>query len=182
MIDSYINFIFEIGLLGFFIYMIIVGTFIPAPTQILLIPAGVLIAEGSMNFFPLLLVTALGTTIGATLNYFISKKYIAKLIPKKKLIKVKKIFNYYGDISVLLAPMMLGMGQYISLIAGVSRMKLIKFIPMIFISNFIFDGTMVSIGYFAGTDSRVPLLFLITGIVIIITTFYFKIKKDNVFK
>jgi len=181
MIDAYIDFIFEIGLMGFFFYMIIVGTFIPAPTQVLLIPAGVLIAGGQLDFFPLLIITALGTTIGATLNYFISKKYISKLIPKKKLIKVTKFFNHYGSLSVLLAPLMIGMGQYISLIAGISRMKLIKFVPIVFISNLIFDSIMVLIGFFAGAESKAPLVVLLVGIVIIISSFYFKIRRDDIF-
>lgn len=179
MFEEYINFVFDIGLIGFFCYMVVVGTFIPAPTQVLLIPAGMLVQSGEMSIIPLLLTTAAGTTVGASINYSISKKYTHKIIPKKRVNRIKKVFKKYGVYSVLFAPLMLGMGQYISLVAGMSRMSLSLFIPAVFLANFIFDGIMVSIGYFAGDGSYYPLLFVISGITFVVLFFYFKIKNDE---
>ena len=36
------------GYVGFFFYMIVVGTFIPLPTQLILLPAGFLASQGKI--------------------------------------------------------------------------------------------------------------------------------------
>ncbi|MBN2824786.1 MAG: VTT domain-containing protein [Campylobacterales bacterium] len=156
MIETLVNSIFEIGYIGFFFYMVIVGTFIPLPTQLLLLPAGYLVSLGKLDFTLVTTITAAGTTTGAFINYTFAKKIIANFFEKKKehlFHSIEDFFKRYGKVAVLLAPLIPSMGQYISLPAGLSRMPLIWFIPITYVSNLSWNILMLGIGYVFGADS-----------------------------
>jgi len=161
--------VFSMGYIGFFIYMIIVGTFIPLPTQLILLPAGFLASQGEFDITTIIIVTALGTTIGATINYFMAH-YIAKnWVSEEKRNKVQKFFLKYGKLSVALAPLTFGLGQYISLPAGIAKMPLRWFIPIIFCSNALWNFAMLMLGYIFGNEANSKAIYLaLTGAVIII--------------
>ncbi len=182
MLDLFIETIFDIGYVGFFFYMIIVGTFIPLPTQLILLPAGFLASQGKLDISTTLLVTALGTTIGATINYLMANYITKHFISKEKSDKVKIFFDKYGKLSVFLAPLTFGMGQYISLPAGIARMDLRWFIPLIFISNALWNFAMLMLGYLFGDDANSQALYLVGGaailVIVIISSFVYKEFKS----
>ncbi len=182
MLDLFIETIFDIGYVGFFFYMIIVGTFIPLPTQLILLPAGFLASQGKLDISTTLLVTALGTTIGATINYLMANYITKRFISKEKSYKVKTFFDKYGKLSVFLAPLTFGMGQYISLPAGVARMDLRWFIPLIFISNALWNFAMLMLGYLFGDDANSKALYLVGCaailVIVIISSFVYKEFKS----
>jgi len=156
MIDTLVNNIFEIGLIGFFFYMVIVGTFIPLPTQLILLPAGYLVSLGKMDFTAVAMVTAAGTTLGAFINYSFADKIIKNVFEKKKehlLHSIEDFFSRYGKAAVLCAPLIPSMGQYISLPAGLSKMPLTWFLPITYLSNLAWNSLMLTIGYVFGEDS-----------------------------
>lgn len=182
LLEIFIDTIFNIGYVGFFFYMIIVGTFIPLPTQLILLPAGFLASQGKLDFTTILLVTATGTTIGATINYFMAN-YIAKhWIDPNKVSKIRRFFNKYGKLSVALAPLSFGLGQYISIPAGMARMSLRWFIPLIFTSNALWNFAMLMLGYMFGEDASSKATYLIAGgatmVVVLIGSFVYKEFKE----
>ena len=149
--------------------MILVGTFIPLPTQLILLPAGYLVSQGKLDMMTIIVVTAMGTTIGATINYFMAHYISKKFVSVEKTLKVKKFFNKYGKLSVALAPLTFGLGQYISLPAGMAKMDLRWFLPLIFISNALWSFAMLMLGYIFGEDASSKVLYLsITGMTIVI--------------
>ena len=168
MLDLLIELIFNLGYLGFFFYMILVGTFVPLPTQLILLPAGFLASQGKLDIPTIIIVTATGTTIGATINYFLANYISKKLINPTKIAKVQKFFNKYGRLSVALAPLTFGLGQYISLPAGMAKMDLRWFLPLIFTSNAIWNFAMVMLGYTFGEDATSQETYFITTVAIII--------------
>lgn len=178
MFDFFINTIFDIGYIGFFLYMIVVGTFIPLPTQIILIPAGFLASQGKLDISTTIVVTAMGTTIGATINYFMANYISKRWVSKEKIYKIEKFFTKYGKFSVALAPLTFGLGQYISLPAGVAKMDLRWFIPLIFISNALWNFSMLMLGYMFGEDGNSKATYLIVAgaiiIIIFISNFVYK--------
>ena len=171
MFELFINTIFEMGYLGFFLYMVVVGTFVPLPTQLILLPAGYLAAQGRLDISTILLVTTTGTTLGATINYFMAN-YISKhLISATKIHKVKKFFHKYGKVSVALAPLTFGLGQYISLPAGIAKMDLRWFLPLIFTSNMLWNFAMLMLGYMFGDEAASKTIYIIAiGTVIVVLT------------
>ena len=146
-----IRFADSMGYPGVYLYMLLVGTFIPVPSEILLIPAGYLASLGERSFTLLLLSGALGSLSGALVNYALSRYLIRHLLKNRPVIqKVSLFFRRHGKISVFLAPLTPGMGQYISIPAGLSHMPLRTFIPLTFAANLIWVGFMLLIGYLFG--------------------------------
>lgn len=153
-INTLLHFAQSMGYIGVYFYMLLVGTFIPVPSEILLIPSGYLASIEEKNFYLLLLSGALGSLSGALINYFLAKILVNRFFKDKPVIKkVSNFFKKHGSISVFLAPLTPGMGQYISIPAGLSHMPLKKFIPLTFAANIIWVGFMLLIGYIFG-DSK----------------------------
>jgi len=181
MIEAVVDTVFDLGYLGFFFYMIVVGTFIPLPTQLILIPSGYLVSQGKLDFATIVVVTSTGTTIGALINYHLSHSLSKRLMNGNKLKKIEKFFKKYGKISVFLAPLTFGLGQYISIPAGVTKMPLSWFIPLIFLSNSIWNSAMLTLGYLFGTSVEKEVGYLamggVTFVVILVSTLIYKELK-----
>jgi membrane protein DedA with SNARE-associated domain len=178
MLDTVVQIVFDIGYIGFFCYMIVVGTFIPLPTQLILLPAGYLASQGRLDIATVVLVTAMGTTTGALINYHLSNFISKKFIAPKKIGKLRRFFEKYGKVSVFLAPLSLGLGQYISIPAGIAKMELKWFIPIIFLSNTIWNTAMVILGYAFGEDASSKAIYIVGGgailMIVAITLFVYK--------
>ncbi len=177
----------KIGYAGLYIYMFLVGTFVPVPSELILIPSGYLSSMGEKSYLSLLFCAAVGSLSGAMFNYFFSL-YIAKRFLRKKRIlgKVTRFFRKHGKISVFLAPLTPGLGQYISIPAGLSRMKLRYFIPITFSANLIWVNFMLLVGYVFGegkvSHQKVIYVSLVLfGIVIVVSSIYVfvQFKKNN---
>ena len=179
LIELFIDTIFNIGYLGFFFYMILVGTFIPLPTQLILLPAGYLVSQGKLDMTTIIIVTALGTTVGASINYFMANYISKKFVSTEKINKVRKFFSKYGKLSVALAPLTFGLGQYISLPAGMAKMDLRWFIPLIFISNALWSFAMLMLGYMFGDDASSKVFYIsFAGMFIVIATISLFVYKE----
>jgi len=158
MLETLIAFMLSVtegmGYLGVYFYMVMVGTFVPVPSEIVLVPAGYLAAQGQMNYWLLLISGSLGSLSGALINYFFAKLIIKKILSHKVAFidKVTNFFNAHGKISVFVAPLTPGLGQYISLPAGLSHMPFRYFIPFTYAANIIWVGFMLAVGYMFGSS------------------------------
>lgn len=134
--------------------MLLVGTFVPVPSELVLLPAGYLASQGEKSFLLLLLAGSLGSISGALINYFFAKLIIKTFLRKKRTFMAKVIifFRSHGKISAFVAPLTPGLGQYISLPAGIAHMKLRYFIPITYTANIIWVGFMLGVGYMFGAD------------------------------
>jgi len=179
MLTPFIEIIFTMGYLGFFLYTIVVGTFIPLPTQLILLPAGFLASQGRLDIFTIIMVTASGATLGATINYFLAKEVSKRFISDEKNRKIEKFFQKYGRVSVALAPLTFGLGQYISIPAGMAKMDLRWFLPLIFLSNALWNFAMVMLGYMFGQDAGSKTIYLVGfGTLIMILTISLFVYKE----
>ena len=179
MIELLIESIFNLGYFGFFVYMILVGTFIPLPTQLILLPAGYLVSQGKLDMPTIIIVTALGTTMGASINYFFAKKISKKFMSQEKINKVKKFFSKYGKLSVALAPLTFGLGQYISIPAGMAKMDLRWFLPLIFCSNALWNFAMLMLGYMFGEEANSQVIYVsLSAMLLVIGTISVFVYKE----
>jgi membrane protein DedA with SNARE-associated domain len=186
-IQFLVDFCNSIGYLGIYFYMLLVGTFIPVPSELVLLPAGYLAAIGEKNLFLLWFSGALGSLSGALINYFLAKFLVDKFLKNKPIIKKVSIFwKKHGKISAFLAPLTPGLGQYISIPAGLSHMPLRWFIPLTFSANLIWVGFMLMIGYVfgAGESAKKEVVYgsliLLGGVIVIATLYVFReIKSKN---
>ncbi len=146
----------HLGYLGIYFYMVMVGTFVPVPSELVLVPAGYLASQGQMNYLLLLLSGSLGSLSGALINYFFAKLIIKKILSSKATFieRVTRFFNAHGKVSVFIAPLTPGLGQYISLPAGLSHMPFRYFIPFTYAANIIWVGFMLAVGYLFGSNEE----------------------------
>jgi len=178
----------KIGYLGLYVYMFMVGTFVPVPSEIVLIPSGYLASIGEKDYTILLLTASLGSLSGALFNYHFALFVVRKFFKKKRIIgKITRFFKRHGKISVFLAPLTPGLGQYISIPAGLSRMKLKYFIPLTFSANLIWVNFMLLVGYIFGKGeiAHQKMAYVTLGlfsVVVVVATIYVFYNIKNIGK
>lgn len=189
----------QFGYLGIFIGMAIESSFFPFPSEIILIPAGILVAEGEMSFILVFLAGLFGTVLGAAFNYifafFLGRKTIDFLVLKygklffisqKKLGKADAYFEKHGEVITFVGRLIPGVRQLISLSAGFARMNFFKFILFTTLGAAIWTLILIYIGYLFGNNLKlitlnlnIAILFLLVSSLIILTVYFFWKKKNQ---
>ena len=199
-LSSIINWILslinDLGYLGIFLGMTLESSFIPFPSEIILIPAGALIYQGEMNFFLVFFSGLLGSLVGASINYFIAfflgrtavdlllDKYGGFLfLTKAKLQKADKYFENYGEITTFVGRLIFVVRQLISLPAGFARMNFKKFILYTALGAAIWTIILILMGYFLGNTDISSAMKIITALLIgisaLIVIIYKKLKRKS---
>ena len=198
MVNFFISTIGSLGYLGIFFLMTIESSFVPFPSEIILIPAGVLASRGEMSFSLILLVAIIGSLVGAYINYFLAfylgrrltNRLISKygkifFIDEAKLKKADIFFTNHGQITTFTGRLIPVIRQLISLPAGFSRMNLGKFTIYTGLGAGIWSTILIYLGYIFGENQYLIeqnlniLTWIILLIVAIIIMSYIIIKKIN---
>jgi len=155
--------IFDMGYLGIFLLMLIESSFIPFPSEIVLVPAGYLASKGDMDISFILLASLLGSIGGALINYFgalyVGRKFLLRygkyiLISEETLDKMEVFFKKHGAISTFTGRLIPGIRQLISIPAGLSRMNLKVFIFYTSLGALIWSIILVALGYLIGENQE----------------------------
>jgi len=187
--------IFEMGYLGIFLLMLIESSFIPFPSEIVLVPAGYLASKGDMDISLILFSSLLGSIGGALINYFgalyVGRAFLLKygkyiLIKEATLDKMEEFFKKHGAISTFTGRLIPGIRQLISIPAGLSKMNLKVFILYTSLGALVWSIILVALGYIIGENQELikEYLSLIVSITLacvsIITAFYiYNHKRKN---
>jgi membrane protein DedA with SNARE-associated domain len=150
------------GYAGIYILMTLESTFVPIPSEIVMPPAGYLAYKGEMNIYIATLMGTLGSMTGATINYYLAVwlgrpiilkygKYV--LCPPHKFEKVEKFFLRHGEVGTFTGRLMLGVRHFISVPAGLARMKMRRFLAFTCAGSAIWCGVLAAIGYWIGKAS-----------------------------
>lgn len=198
--SNFVNYLLEIinnlGYMGIFIGMAVESSFIPFPSEIILIPAGALISMGKMSFSYVFLAGILGSLLGAFVNYFLAivlgrravNLLIVKygkifFIDKSKILKSEEFFFKHGEITTFVGRLIPVVRQLISLPAGFSKMNLGKFALFTALGAGIWTSILIGVGYFFGSSVSPSVKIISTCIALIISLVillvYFKKRKTN---
>ena len=131
------------GLLLIFVFMTVESSFIPFPSEVVMIPAGFLAFRGELltgNFWMDAALAVLsgtaGSLAGAYVNYYLAlhlgRRALYKygkyfFLSEKTLARAEQFFRDYGDIGTFVCRLLPGIRQLVSLPAGFARMNLRRF-------------------------------------------------------
>jgi len=164
-----VNLIFDWGYIGIFIMMAIESSFVPFPSEIVLIPAGYLASKGEMNIFLIMVFALSGSMIGSFVNYYLSlllgRKIIIKygryvLIKEQTLQKMDNFFLKHGHISTFIGRLIPGVRQLISVPAGIARMNLAVFSTYTALGAGIWAFILTMLGYLIGENQELIDIYL----------------------
>ncbi|MDT8337866.1 MAG: DedA family protein [Sulfurimonas sp.] len=158
-----VELIFEWGYLGIFLLMTVESSFVPFPSEIVLIPAGYLASKGDMSISMIMISALGGSMAGAYINYFLAlllgRKILRRygkyfFIKEDALVKMDTYFKKHGHISTFIGRLVPGIRQLISIPAGLSRMNLAVFSTYTALGAGIWALILVMLGYFIGENQE----------------------------
>jgi membrane protein DedA with SNARE-associated domain len=167
-----------------FISCLLDGVIIPAPSQLLLISAGLMAAHGKINLYLVLLTAWSGTFIGGLLGYilgcFAGRKWLLhygkrlKLINETRLSRIEYYFNHYGGRMIIIARFVDPLRQLIGFLAGTVRMPIQYFISYSIVSATLWVGVWGVGSYFLGEHIKTvePYVIAIGVCTLLITVWY----------
>jgi membrane protein DedA with SNARE-associated domain len=180
------------GYTGIVIMMAIESSFIPFPSEIVMIPAGYLAYKGEMSLGLVLLSGFAGSLIGAWVNFFLAMTLGRKLLYRygkyffmgvETLDRMETFFRQHGAVSTFSGRLIPGIRQLISIPAGLSKMPFSLFTLYTFLGAAIWSSILVALGYILGENEELikeylhELIWLSLGLVIIIAVIYIYFHK-----
>ncbi|MEG1004264.1 DedA family protein [Clostridium sp.] len=193
-------FIMNYGVVSVFLLVLLEYANFPLPSEVVLPLMGVVGALNGINFFEILIVSVVAGIIGSILNYFIGLYfgertilYIEGKFPKTKK-SIRASYNWlekYDNLAVLLSRLIPVARTFISIVAGVVKMKPAPFILYSSIGITIWNALLISLGYIFGDNTEMIsallqkysiIIVLIIAIVVIIKVVINKDKIKSYFK
>ncbi|MBN1903852.1 MAG: DedA family protein [Deltaproteobacteria bacterium] len=154
------------GFLMIFLFMTIESSFIPFPSEVVLIPAGFMAYRGELFFgdpyidIAFVFVCGLaGSLAGAYINYYLAM-YLGRpflyrygryfFIKPSVLTRSEEIFLKYGEIATFICRLLPAIRQLISIPAGVAKMPLSRFSLFTALGAGIWSIILIWVGYYLG--------------------------------
>ena len=157
------------GFLLVVLFMTIESSFIPFPSEVVMIPAGFLAARGGLTLgSPLadalvaVLAGTLGSLMGAYVNYFLfswlGSPFLEKygkyfLLPPPKLHRAEELFRRYGAGATFVCRLLPAIRQLISIPAGIAKMPLKSFTLWTGLGAGLWVTVLTTVGYVIGKST-----------------------------
>lgn len=153
-----------LGYSGIVALMAIESSILPLPSELVMPPAGYLVAKGEMSLWTVLLCGTAGSVIGAVANYWVAQlvgrafirrfgRYV--LLSEGSLQRAERYFAAHGEISTLVGRLLPVIRHLISIPAGIARMPLGRFVTYTAVGAFAWCSVLTAIGYVLGRHEDV---------------------------
>ncbi len=155
--------ILRLGYPGIVVLMAVESSVFPLPSELVIPPAGYLVAQGRMNATLVLAAGTIGSVLGALFNYFLAQRlgrpllhrysrYL--LISKSSLERSERFFRRHGEISTFLSRLVPVLRHLVSLPAGLARMRLDHFVAYTAAGAGIWCAILTWIGWYVGRHAE----------------------------
>lgn len=149
------------GYIGIFVLMTLESTVFPIPSELIMIPAGYLAHEGELSAILSIIAGTGGSLAGAMINYVVSRRYGRSflwnhgkkiLVSRRRLVQMDYFFRRYGEVTTFLGRLIPVARHYISIPAGLAKMRLWRFILFTSLGAFVWMVVLTGLGYFIGNN------------------------------
>ena len=144
------------------ILMILENSVVPLPAELIVAPAAYRAAHGEMSLVILILCTTVASTIGALINYYLSRHVgrfiiykmldskVARILmlDKDKLQRAEQLFLKHGNASTFFGRLLPFGRQLISVPAGLAKMPVGRFVFYTFVGSALWNSFLSGIGYY----------------------------------
>ena len=184
-----------LGYPGILFLMAVESSFIPFPSEVVLVPAGYLASQAQMHIGLIMLMALLGSLIGALLNYYLALwlglpllrrygRYV--FISEATLEKMEHFFDAHGHVSTFSGRLIPGIRQLISIPAGLARMPIAPFLLYTALGAGLWSLVLVLLGYFIGQNEallhtylREITLGVLSLVVLLLVTYFYRVRKKK---
>lgn len=150
-----------LGYMGIFLIVlaesgIFVGFFLPGDS--LLLTAGLLATQGTLNIYTLLIIVPvaaiLGDTVGYSFGRYIGPRLFTKedsfFFNKNHIQRSREFYEKYGPRAIMIARFIPVVRTFVPIIAGVGQMKYRTFLVYNMVGGFLWADLFLLAGYFLG--------------------------------
>lgn len=157
------------GLVLIFVFMAVESSFIPFPSEVVMIPAGFLAARGELALGSsavaltvVIIVGIIGSLAGAFVNYYLAlwlgKPFLEKygkyfFVKPEPLARACEVFNRYGAATTFVCRLVPVIRQLISIPAGIARMPLGSFTLFTSLGAGIWTAVLAFVGFALGKSA-----------------------------
>ena len=178
-----------------FAFAIIEYVFPPTPGDTAMVFGAYLVGIGKLDLLTLYILTTLGSIIGFLILFFIGKYYGREFFLKKNyrffskemILQIETWFQHYGVGLIAVNRFLSGARSAVSLIAGISNMKVTITTLAALFSSMIWNAILISGGYFLGENWHAVLTIVkrynqfVIIVIILFFLFYLWKKKSSIF-
>jgi membrane protein DedA with SNARE-associated domain len=147
------------GYYGVFVLMLLEGTSVPVPSEVVLPFAGYLVSTGRLEFWLTVVIATAAGVLGGIIDYYIGKllgmkaitNYGSKFfISPDQMRRIEVLFAKHGALIVFASRLIPGVRTLVSFPAGSAKMNLPKFVLFSAVGCFAFDAALVYVGDYLG--------------------------------
>ncbi len=155
--------VYSFGYPGVAALIALQNLFPPIPSALILPLAGFLVGQGRFSFFPVLLAATTGSVSSALVFYALGRrigeerlrKFVRRfgryvLVGERDLNRALAWFGRYGGKAVLFGRLVPGVGTFVSVPAGLSRMPMLRFVAYTALGTALWNGAFIGAGWALG--------------------------------
>ncbi len=166
----------------------------PIPGDTIMVFGAYLIGIGKLDLLTVYVLITLGSMGGFLVSFFVGKHYGRwfflkknyRFFPREMILKTEKWFQRYGVGLIAANRFLSGARSVISLIAGISNMKVFATTLAALFSSIIWNAILISAGYFLGKNWHAVITiikrynqFVIIVIILSLLFYFWKMKKNR---